>query len=79
MDIALENGSGVCDTILGPNVTKLTIGLVIIELTGCELLVAMENSFLVAGGDGYRVFEAVSFDESRLTSSARDGGATDSR
>lgn len=52
VDIALKNGGGIRDTILGPNVTKLTIGsalafnnsLAIIELTGSELLAAMENA-----------------------------------
>lgn len=150
VDIALKNGGGIRDTILGPNIAKLTIGsalafdnsLAIIEVTGHELLAALENavsrypardgrfpqlagvdlefdprrpgisdslsldqpsrvvnltvhrengsavtlvdhfrvvgdlsqtfvlasnSFLVSGGDGYRVFETVSADPDRMT------------
>jgi 2',3'-cyclic-nucleotide 2'-phosphodiesterase (5'-nucleotidase family) len=52
VDIALKNGGGIRDTILGPNVTKLTIGaalafdnkLAIVELQGDELIAVMENS-----------------------------------
>jgi 2',3'-cyclic-nucleotide 2'-phosphodiesterase (5'-nucleotidase family) len=52
VDIALKNGGGIRDNILGPNVTRFTIGaalafdnnLAIVELTAKELLATMENS-----------------------------------
>lgn len=52
VDVALKNGGGIRDTITGPSVTRLTIGaalafdnrLSILELTGAQLLAAMENS-----------------------------------
>ncbi len=52
VDIALKNGGGIRSTILGPNITRLTIGaalafdnkLAIVELTGSELLATMENA-----------------------------------
>jgi 2',3'-cyclic-nucleotide 2'-phosphodiesterase (5'-nucleotidase family) len=52
VDIALKNGGGIRDTILGPNITRLTIGaalafdnkLSVLDLTGAELLAAMENA-----------------------------------
>ena len=52
VDIALKNGGGIRATILGPNITRLTIGaalafnneMVAIDLTGDQLLAAMENA-----------------------------------
>lgn len=52
VDIALKNGGGIRDTILGPQITRLTIGaalafdnkLAIVELQGDELLATMENA-----------------------------------
>jgi len=52
VDIALKNGGGIRSTILGPNITRLTIGaalafnnrLAIVEITGDELLATMENA-----------------------------------
>ncbi|MGF1464813.1 MAG: bifunctional metallophosphatase/5'-nucleotidase [Sandaracinaceae bacterium] len=52
VDVALKNGGGIRDTILGPNVTVLTVSaalafdnnLSILDLTGEQLLAAMENS-----------------------------------
>lgn len=52
VDIALKNGGGIRATILGPNVTKLTIAtalafnnkLAVVELTGAELIATMENA-----------------------------------
>ncbi|MEM7383862.1 MAG: choice-of-anchor I family protein [Verrucomicrobiota bacterium] len=52
VDIALKNGGGIRSTILGPNITRLTIGaalafnnrLAIIELNAAELIAAMENA-----------------------------------
>ncbi len=52
IDIALKNGGGIRSSILGPNVTRLSIGaalafdnkLSIVELTGAELLAVMENA-----------------------------------
>jgi 2',3'-cyclic-nucleotide 2'-phosphodiesterase (5'-nucleotidase family) len=51
-DVALKNGGGIRDTILGPNITKLTIGaalafdnkIAVVELTGDALLASMENA-----------------------------------
>jgi 2',3'-cyclic-nucleotide 2'-phosphodiesterase (5'-nucleotidase family) len=53
VDAALKNGGGIRAPILGPNVTKLSVGsalafdnnLAIVELTGSELLAVMENGF----------------------------------
>lgn len=52
IDVALKNGGGIRDTILGPSITRLTIGaalafdnkLAVLELTGRQLLATMENS-----------------------------------
>ena len=52
VDIALKNGGGIRDSILGPNISKFPIStalafdntLAIVQLTGAELLAAMENS-----------------------------------
>ena len=52
VDIALKNGGGIRDTILGPNILQLNIAaalafdntLTILELTGAQLLAAVENS-----------------------------------
>jgi len=52
VDIALKNGGGIRDTILGPNITRLTIGaalafdnrLAIVEIKAGELLAAIENA-----------------------------------
>ncbi len=51
-DIALKNGGGIRATILGPNVTRLTINsalafnnnMVVVELTGGEVIAMMENA-----------------------------------
>lgn len=51
-DIALKNGGGIRATILGPNITRLTINsalafnndMVVVELTGGEVLAMMENA-----------------------------------
>lgn len=51
IDIALKNGGGIRDSILGPNIIRLTIQaalafnnqLAVVELTGAQLLAAMEN------------------------------------
>ena len=51
-DIALKNGGGIRATILGPNVTRLTINsalafnndMVVVELTGAEVIAMMENA-----------------------------------
>lgn len=52
VDVALKNGGGIRDSILGPVIIKLTIGaalafdnqLAIVELTADQLLAAMENA-----------------------------------
>ena len=52
VDVALKNGGGIRDSIAGPSIIKLTIQaalafdntLDVIELTGAQLLAAMENS-----------------------------------
>ena len=52
VDIALKNGGGIRDSITGPTIIKLTLGaalafnnqLAILDLTGAELLAAMENA-----------------------------------
>lgn len=52
IDVALKNGGGIRAPILGPNITKLTVGtalafdnkLAVVELTGAELLAVMENA-----------------------------------
>ena len=52
VDVALKNGGGIRDTILGPNVTRLTVQaalafdnqLAVLQLTGSQLLAAMENA-----------------------------------
>lgn len=52
IDVALKNGGGIRDTILGPNITRLTIQaalafdnqLAVLELTGAQLLATMENA-----------------------------------
>jgi len=52
VDIALKNGGGIRATILGPNITILTVNtalafdnnMVVLQLTGDELLAAMENA-----------------------------------
>lgn len=52
IDVALKNGGGIRDSIIGPQVTRLTIRaalafdnkLALIELTGEQLLAAMENA-----------------------------------
>jgi 2',3'-cyclic-nucleotide 2'-phosphodiesterase (5'-nucleotidase family) len=52
IDVALKNGGGIRDTIIGPNITRLTIQaalafdnqLAVLELTGAQLLATMENS-----------------------------------
>ena len=52
VDVALKNGGGIRDTITGPNVIRLTIQaalafnnrLSVLELTGDQLIAAMENS-----------------------------------
>jgi 2',3'-cyclic-nucleotide 2'-phosphodiesterase (5'-nucleotidase family) len=51
-DIALKNGGGIRDTILGPNITKLTISaalafdnkIAILRMTAGQVIAAMENS-----------------------------------
>jgi 2',3'-cyclic-nucleotide 2'-phosphodiesterase (5'-nucleotidase family) len=51
-DIALKNGGGIRDTILGPNITKLTISaalafdnkIAILEMTGDQVIAAIENA-----------------------------------
>ncbi len=53
VDIALKNGGGIRATILGPSVTRLTINsalafdndMVVVELTGAEVIALMENAF----------------------------------
>lgn len=52
VDVALKNGGGIRDTILGPNITRLSIGaalafdnqLAVVELSAAELLAVMENA-----------------------------------
>jgi 2',3'-cyclic-nucleotide 2'-phosphodiesterase (5'-nucleotidase family) len=52
VDIALKNGGGIRDSILGPNITRLTIGaallfdnrIAVLRMTGDQLLAAMENA-----------------------------------
>ena len=52
VDAALKNGGGIRDTILGPNITRLSIGaalafdnqLAVVELSAAELLAVMENA-----------------------------------
>ncbi len=52
VDVALKNGGGIRATILGPNVTVLTVGtalafdnsMAVVELTGDELIATMENA-----------------------------------
>ncbi len=52
VDVALKNGGGIRDTIAGPTIIRLTVTahlafdnrLAIIELTGRQLIAAMENS-----------------------------------
>jgi 2',3'-cyclic-nucleotide 2'-phosphodiesterase (5'-nucleotidase family) len=52
VDVALKNGGGIRNSILGPNVTKFTIGaalafnnqLSIIEVTAAELIATLENA-----------------------------------
>jgi len=52
IDVALKNGGGIRDSIRGPKITRLTIQaalafddrLAVLELTGRQLLAAMENS-----------------------------------
>lgn len=52
VDVALKNGGGIRATILGPNITVLTVStalafdneMVIVELTAAELIAAMENA-----------------------------------
>ncbi len=51
-DIALKNGGGIRDTILGPSITKLTVNtalafdnkISVVELTATELIATMENA-----------------------------------
>ncbi len=51
-DVALKNGGGIRDTILGPSITKLTVSaalafdnkIAILEMTGEQLIAAMENA-----------------------------------
>ena len=51
-DVALKNGGGIRDTILGPNITRLTVSaalafdnkLALVELTAAELIACMENA-----------------------------------
>ena len=51
-DIALKNGGGIRDTILGPNITKLTISaalafdnkIAVLKMSGDQLIAAMENA-----------------------------------
>jgi len=53
VDVALKNGGGIRDHILGPNITRLTIEsalvfanqLSIVELTAAELIATLENGF----------------------------------
>jgi len=61
IDVALKNGGGIRDSILGPNVIRLTIRaalafdnlLSLVEVTGSQLLAAMENSISrVPAADG---------------------------
>jgi 2',3'-cyclic-nucleotide 2'-phosphodiesterase (5'-nucleotidase family) len=61
VDIALKNGGGIRATILGPNVTVLTIGaalafnneMVVVEITAGELIATMENAVsCVPAADG---------------------------
>lgn len=52
VDVALKNGGGIRDTILGPSITRLTVGaalafdnkLAVVTLTGAEMIAAMENA-----------------------------------
>jgi len=52
VDVALKNGGGIRATILGPNITVLTVStalafdndMVIVELTAAELIAVMENA-----------------------------------
>jgi 2',3'-cyclic-nucleotide 2'-phosphodiesterase (5'-nucleotidase family) len=52
VDVALKNGGGIRDSILGPAITRLTVQaallfdnkLAVVELTGDQLLAAMENA-----------------------------------
>ncbi len=52
VDIALKNGGGIRATILGPNITVLTVGtalafnnsMAVVEVSGDELLAIMENA-----------------------------------
>jgi 2',3'-cyclic-nucleotide 2'-phosphodiesterase (5'-nucleotidase family) len=52
IDVALKNGGGIRDTILGPNIIRLTIQaalafdnkLAVLELSGKQLLATMENA-----------------------------------
>ncbi|MFZ5815938.1 MAG: bifunctional metallophosphatase/5'-nucleotidase [Bacillota bacterium] len=52
VEIALKNGGGIRSTILGPEITNLTIGAAlafnnkqaVVQLTGAELLATMENA-----------------------------------
>jgi 2',3'-cyclic-nucleotide 2'-phosphodiesterase (5'-nucleotidase family) len=52
IDVALKNGGGIRDTITGPSIIRLTIQaalafdnkIAVVELTGRQLLAAMENS-----------------------------------
>ena len=52
VDVALKNGGGIRDTIIGPTIIRLTVqaalafdnDLTVIRMTGSQLLAAMENS-----------------------------------
>jgi 2',3'-cyclic-nucleotide 2'-phosphodiesterase (5'-nucleotidase family) len=52
VDVALKNGGGIRDSILGPNIIRLTIQaalafnnqLAVLEMTGDQLIAAMENA-----------------------------------
>ena len=54
-DLALKNGGGIRDTILGPSVTKLTVSaalafdnkIAILEMTGAQVIAALENAVSV--------------------------------
>ncbi|NDJ62907.1 MAG: bifunctional metallophosphatase/5'-nucleotidase [Chloroflexi bacterium] len=58
VDIAVKNGGGIRETILGPNITRLVINtslafdnpMVVVEMTGDQVLAAMENSIFNAPG-----------------------------